>query len=162
MQQLASYFSTIGWVLRSGGADGADKAFEQGCTNVSGKKEIFLPWYGFNGNASQLYDIPEKAYDIAKQYHPNWNNLTNKVKRLMARNTQQILGADLTTPSTFVVCWTPDGCVSHNTRTCDTGGTGQAISIASTVNIPVINLYDYDDAVVQLQTLLNKFDNQGL
>lgn len=31
------------WVLRSGGTLGVDAAFERGCDQAQGKKEIFLP-----------------------------------------------------------------------------------------------------------------------
>ena len=132
------------WTLRSGGADGADAAFEKGCTDVKGRKEIYLPWRGFNGNASPLFDIPDAAFELSAKYHPAWNRLTTPVKRLMARNAQQVLGENLDTPSTFVVCWTPDGCTNHASRTQATGGTGQAISIASEHGIPVINLQTED------------------
>jgi hypothetical protein len=50
------------------------------------------------------------------------------------------LGKDLNTPSVFVVCWTEDGCFHDNERTKETGGTGQAISVASDNDIPIFNL----------------------
>ena len=40
------------FVLRSGGASGADTAFERGCDSVGGEKQIFLPWKGFNKSKS--------------------------------------------------------------------------------------------------------------
>lgn len=86
-----------------------------------------------------LYDIPEKAYAIAQLHHPNWDRLKPAVKNLMARNTQQILGRDLQSMSKFVLCWTPDGCEHDFLRTYKTGGTGQAIAVATTYGIPVIN-----------------------
>ena len=44
----------------------------------------------------------------------------------------------------YVICWTPDGCESHLTRSIKTGGTGTAIAIASTNGIPVFNLKNAD------------------
>ena len=64
------------------------------------------------------------------------------VRELMARNAQQVLGADLKEKSQFVLCWTQDGCETHADRTYRTGGTGQAISVASTYGVPVINMYN--------------------
>ena len=60
------------YILRSGGAKGADTAFETGCDLVNGKKEIYLPWKNFNGNSSDLYDLPlfKDAMEISKKYHP--------------------------------------------------------------------------------------------
>lgn len=127
------------WILRSGGADGADLAFEAGvCFN---RKEIFLPWRGFNRNSSLLFDIPPLAFGISLEvYGSRLKYMKHPIKLLMARNVQQVLGANLDLPSEFVVCWTPDGAETHKERSKETGGTGQAISVASLNNIPVFNL----------------------
>lgn len=129
-----------GWVLRSGGAQGADSAFERGCDIVGGKKEIFLPWKEFNNNPSFRFNIPREAYDLALQYHPNpvWLKQSNHVIRLMARNMQQIFGHNLDVNTRFVVCWTQDG--TEKVTTAKTGGTGQAIRAAVSNGIPVFNL----------------------
>ena len=40
---IGEELSYSGYILRSGGADGADKAFEQGCDDAGGKKKyIYL------------------------------------------------------------------------------------------------------------------------
>ena len=77
---------------------------------------------------------------MAAAVHPAFNRLPDSVKRLMARSCYQVLGQDLRTPSDFVVCWTQDGAESEAERTRETGGTGQAIALASRWNIPVFNL----------------------
>ncbi len=74
----------------------------------------------------------------------------------MARNAMQVLGETLDKKSSFVVCYTSDECIDHASRTQETGGTGQAISIASLLDIPVFNL-QRDDASEQLM----KFFCQG-
>jgi hypothetical protein len=135
MTMIAEKLQGLGYVLRSGGANGADKAFADGATI----KQIFLPWDDFNGHRLS-YAIPAQAFEIAKMYHPGWDYLTPTVKKMMARNAMQILGPDLNEPSEFVVCWTPDGCTNAQERTRSTGGTGQAISHASSLNIPIFNL----------------------
>ncbi len=141
MKTLAQSLSVDGYILRSGGADGADCAFEQGCDWIGGDKEIYLPWKGFNGNNSDLYDPPNKAAIIAESiYGSKWKYINNGVKALMSRNIQQVSGRDLNDNSMFVLCWTPDGCESAKTRTQKTGGTGQAIEYADTLNIPIFNL----------------------
>lgn len=125
------------YILRSGGANGADTAFESGANNC---KEIYLPWKNFNNNSSQLYNVCDKAIEIAQKHHPRWNILSDAAKKLMGRNVYQILGKDLNTPSQFVLCYTLDGCESHKTRSAETGGTGLAISLASLSNIPIFNM----------------------
>lgn len=150
MNALAQLCARAGYILRSGGADGADTAFEQGCDAVSGQKEIFLPWKNFNKNTSPLFEIPERVYELAAKYHPAWKILPNAVRKLIARNGQQILGKNLDSPVEFVICFTHDGCTKGEERTKDTGGTGQAIEIASAHNVPVFNLKKGD---IELQML---------
>ena len=117
-------------ILRSGGAKGADSAFEDGAD----KKEIYLPWKGFNDNDSPLFDIPTAAYEMAKHYHPAWNRCSPAARKFHARNCYQILGKDLDLPTDLVICWTPGGKIS--------GGTGQALRIALDYNININNLYE--------------------
>ncbi len=103
MYNYAESFAIAGYTLRSGGADGADSAFEQGCKFANGKMEIYLPWKGFNKNTSSLYNIPERAYEISKEVHPAWNRLREPVKKLMARNAMQVLGETLDKKTSLVV-----------------------------------------------------------
>ena len=138
-----------GYILRSGGADGSDNAFEIGCDRANGKKEIYLPWKNFNGNKSNLiFDDDIEAINIAKKYHPAYNGLSQGAKRLIARNGYQVLGKDLKTPSKYIICYT-DG----------TGGTSQALRIAEDIqiNIPIFNLYHYkgpNDVLINFKEFL--------
>jgi hypothetical protein len=134
---IGEILANKGYILRSGAADAA---FEEGCDKVSGQKEIFLPWKGFNNHSSELYQPSPRAFDIAKEHHPMWNALTTISQKFMARNTEQVLGELLYEPTDLVICWTQDGCESDVTRSKATGGTGQAISVASLRDIPVFNL----------------------
>ena len=152
-----------GWWLRSGGAEGADTAFEEGVDSVNPKqKEIWLPWDGFNGryyedgDGWQFRIGSDRDMDEAKAFHPAWHRLSQGGRKLQARNVAQILGGwvqpvpspDDPDPdfgggaydayragptSLMVVCWTKDGKAS--------GGTGQAIRIAQAHGVPVRNLY---------------------
>jgi hypothetical protein len=131
MQNLATNLELCGFILRSGGADGADSAFEAGVSEED-HKEIYLPWKGFNGSQSSRYHISDEAYDMAEHYHPAWNRCSQAARKFHARNCYQILGDDLGTPTDFVMCWTPNGKV--------TGGTGQALRIAIDRDIPIINM----------------------
>jgi hypothetical protein len=142
MEVISLTLNKNGYVLRSGGAGGADMAFERGCNKGdSTKKEIYLPWKGFNGNPSALFSVCDKAKEIAADViGVRWKWMNPAVKLLMARNVYQVLGKNLDSPSSFLVCFTPDGCFDKATRTPKTGGTGQAIAIASERNIPVYNL----------------------
>ena len=137
MVHISKKLVSAGYTLRSGGADGADSAFELGADNAiltddHERKQIFLPWKGFNKRVSQFDHPTHDAFEIAKKFHPAWNKLSSGGKALHARNVHQILGPDLDSPVEFVVCWTPDGQIS--------GGTGQALRIAMKLEIPIHNL----------------------
>ena len=131
MRELARLMADAGHTLRSGGAEGADEAFENGCIDQSGKMEIYLPWRGFRGNPSDLGYVTEEARNVAKQFHPYWHNLREPARNFMGRNGYQVLGLDLKTPTDLVICWTPDGKVA--------GGTGQALRMAQHYRIPILN-----------------------
>ena len=147
MYLFAMKMAEQGLTLRSGGADGADTAFEcgadkrQGSPSYVGKKEIYLPWVGFNGRSSQFTKPSNAAYDLASEIHPAWFKCSRGMKALHARNCHQILGMDLNSPSSFVVCWTPGGKL--------VGGTRTALVLASLNNIPVFNLFIYDIAMIE-------------
>jgi len=142
MKEVAKRLAKRGFLLRSGAADGADAAFELGCDQVNGAKEIWLPWHGFNDHVDTGFYPTREHEAIAASLHPVWGRLGPGPKKLHARNIGQVLGMTLDVPVSFVACWTPDGCESHQTRGRDTGGTGMAISIASTRGIPVFNLFN--------------------
>jgi len=135
MTAISRMLDERGYTLRSGGAEGADQAFDWGTSGMS-HPEVFLPWEGFNGKRSTI-DVPAncvaKAMEIAREFHPNWAACSDGARKLHTRNTFQVLGRDLVSPSKFIVCWTKDGKAS--------GGTGQALRIADSRKIPIHNLH---------------------
>jgi hypothetical protein len=139
IRDASKYFSQKGYILRSGGANGCDDFAEKGVDSVGGEKEIYLPWKYFNDNLSELYpdNLPNfyKAREIAAKYHPAWDRLRDSVKKLMSRNSMQVLGKNLDTPVKFVLCYCP---IENGEWK---GGTAQALRIADDLNIPIINLY---------------------
>lgn len=137
MDEAAFWLAKEGWVLRSGGANGADAAFERGCIRAGGSKEIYLSWDGFNGkraNPEQGYFVLNEpdAQRIARRFHPNWDRLGRGGKAHMQRNTHQVLGADMMQPTRMILCYTPNAAL--------TGGTAQALRLAQYHDIPVQNL----------------------
>lgn len=118
MTDFASVMYSRGWVLRSGGACGADQAFERGAHENT---EIF-----------KAEHATSEAVKLASSYHPAWGRCTKYVQKLHGRNAQIILGGMLDCPVRFTICWTADG--------RDTGGTGLGIRLSVSENIPVYNL----------------------
>ena len=128
MNKLSAWLGSLGFVLRSGGASGADTAFEQ----CAPECEILLPWPRFNGHASQHCEPSVEAQEIASHAHWQWDSCKDSVKKLHGRNAEILLGPNLDKPVKFVVCWTEDG--------MDKGGTGVALRIARQHKIPIFNL----------------------
>lgn len=144
MTDLAMKLSDNDYVLRSGGANGADTFFEMGASTA----DIYLPWKKFNGrdleacgiNYHYKYDktFNSKAEKIASTVHPAWSNCNGTVRKFHTRNVYQILGLELNAPSDFVVFWAvPDG---EQVK----GGTNTAVQLAKERGVPTFNLYEDD------------------
>lgn len=135
MGEIAKALAKLEYILRSGGAEGADSSFDLK-TNPA---RIYLPWNGFNGLYADniRYIIPPINLEYVNTYHDDGESLSEAAKKLMSRNTYQVLGDDLATPVEFVVCWTLFGKPK--------GGTKQAMRIAKDLHIPIYNLYNETD-----------------
>ena len=139
MKEIGTLMSKHDWILRSGGAKGADSAFEAGHT---GKKEIYLPWRHFRRNKSKFYGSSERAVSMAKAVWaarqisnpdlPDWDRLRDMTRAFQSRNIHQVLGKNLNVRSDCIICWTKDG--------QEIGGTAQAMALARMIHVPVINL----------------------
>jgi len=144
MQQTASVLAKRGYVLRSGGADGADYAFECGAASINPKLvHLMLPWKNFNANIRNkgvfcfICGDNDKMREIASQVHPAWGNCSYGAKALHTRNVAQILGPELDCPSDFVIAWTDQGMKKGGTRT--------ALMIAEQNNVPIFNVFNEQD-----------------
>lgn len=147
MHALGRWLARAGLSLRSGSARGADSAWEAGVLEAGGKLESFLPWEGFESRNGSSYIVPsqeqmQKAQELVATTHPNWKRLSESAITLHSRNVFQVLGLDMQSPSTLLLCWTPDACIGRSTRSARTGGTGTAIVLAETYGVPVINMAD--------------------
>lgn len=157
MAELAYYLAKQGWMLNSGGADGADLAFQIGCEKFCKEhkksfaeyQQIFLPWDGFNSlkvredNGCYVYKKDTVPIDLIKELHPSPNSILAKssVTALMSRNAYQVLGMDLKTPVKMIICYSSQTIFDDKGLIKDVaGGTGQAVRIAYKYHIPVFNL----------------------
>jgi hypothetical protein len=133
LEQMGTYLASRGLHLRSGGADGADTAFERGS---KGNCTIF--------KAKQA--TPE-AIQIASQFHPAWHMCSDWAQKLHGRNAMILLGQNLDFPVKFVICYTVDE---------EKGGTALGIRIARAYGIPVFNMHqakDYEAFTTFVRTL---------
>lgn len=143
IHRLAVWLSGA-WVLRSGRAPGADLAFEEGCRQGGGLKEIFLPWPRFGNDiapgfmGSELLESPSiKAYLMAEELlgPAHWVRLTRGGRSLHSRNMHQVLGKDLDDPVDMVIYWSP-----VDDKNEPIGGTKTAWRVAKDHQIPSFNL----------------------
>ncbi len=133
LESMGLYLSKRGFHLRSGGADGADTAFQRGS---QGNCTIFRANQATPG-----------AIELASQFHPAWDRCDDYARKLHGRNSMIILGQNLDWPVKFVVCHAQDE---------EKGGTALGIRIARAYNIPVFNMCgnkNYDEFRQFLQSL---------
>lgn len=153
MTSIAYQMAASKWQLRSGYADGADKAFGMGAaqqSEESGEPErytMYLPWSGFNkapvGDSRFKVVTPtDELYTIARACHPAWSILSEPAKLLMIRNVAIVAGLDLGSPAACLICWTKDA-------SRYAGGTGHAVRVAEHFRVPIFNLASaYDQRAV--------------
>jgi hypothetical protein len=158
IQNVASVLGKQGWVLRSGGADGADSAFEAGCDAVQGSKKIYIPWDGFNGRHQDGQSVltldqgdRDGAMDLVKEVHPAYGMLSRGALALHARNAYQVLGLCLDAPSKFLLCYAPS-----DKYGVPKGGTRTAWMLAQMFDIPCFNLGNERDYERMISLLENK------
>lgn len=137
MTQISKFLCDNGFTLRSGGARGADQAFESGATS----KEIFLPWKQYEHNDSHFTEPSEQAIKLSRLLFPHFRGVTRETRLLLSRNVHQITGPelDVSPRSEFVVCWTRNG--------KSVGGTGYTIKIARHFDIPIFNLFNPNERI---------------
>jgi len=84
----------------------------------------------------------DRALALAAEHWPHgWRGLTQGEQRLMARNVFQVLGPDLASPATMLVCWAKGSVRNAQGDILDVnGGTGQAVRVAAHFNVPIYNL----------------------
>lgn len=144
MSNIAKVLGSRGYTLRSGGAEGADTAFEEGCGSVSGLAEIFIPWEGFGTKVVNLNSkryIPTedkfqeaKDYLIEKDIIPWFERMKQGAQKLHGRNYYQVIGVDKQ-PSELMVY-----CADDDKHGVPKGGTRTAILLAKSFNIPTYNI----------------------
>lgn len=120
LTQIATHLEKLGYTLRSGGAEGADKAFEYG---------VRLP---INKIILRSKHSTKKSEEIASKIHPVWHMCDEYARQLHGRNVQIILGQQLNEPVEFVIAWTSDG--------TDRGGTRTGLVLAKQYEILCFNL----------------------
>lgn len=132
IEKIAGFFAQKGWILRTGGAIGADEAGRQGFIKAGKESNIqlYLPWQGYNNLRGTLFSPANWAE--AAEHHPVWDKLSTNIKCLHARNMSIMLSEDNKTPSDLVVAYTDGG--------KEVGGSATGLSCARKYKIKTFNL----------------------
>jgi hypothetical protein len=156
MQAIGFRLGLLDIRLRSGGAEGADSAFEVGARRAFTEKHgseplIYLPYPGFRGKPGITFapnsQTWKEATRIIRDLHPAWDRCSDFAKKAHTRNAFQILGSDLKTPSQFLVFY------AEVSRGEIQGGTRTAVVLAQKFQIPCFNLF-YSSAKPELKAFL--------
>jgi hypothetical protein len=160
MESVGYALASQGWTLRSGGAKGADKAFEDGMFRYAGldgpyswtPAEIYLPWSGYedhyrytHGGLNILpsdihFETESIAEGMAMAVHPAWEACKQGAKKMHTRNVFQVLGKTLDTPSKMLIAWTKLDKAGN-----PKGGTATAINLAKENGVETFNLNKPED-----------------
>ena len=155
MADLAETLGRAGCVLSTGGADGADRAFETGALRTDAPVTVHAPWSGYNGyrpGREPESDIDvrvpaptdtvggEPHVDLARRHHPAWERCGRGARALFARNVAILAGArggdGEALPIAAVIAHTPNGLATGR----DAGGTGHTLRVAAELGIPAVNV----------------------
>lgn len=134
MEDVGEYIARQnGCVIATGNAKGADQAFARGGNRVDPMRVwLYLPWGTYESQAvvwgnKSVTDMEPGTRLIAARNHPNWENLSFGVKRLMIRNASIVMGSSL------VIAY-----LNHSRK--GGGGTGHGWRIAEDLGIDRIDL----------------------
>jgi len=146
---------TAGWIVHSGGAQGADQAFARGAAQALGATAhapgglvIHLPWASYERAAADaavrqsggraLIDLQAFTPDertTALQFHPAPDRLSPAGITLMTRNVRIVCPQGLTADPVHLV-------IAYPSNRRGGGGTGQALRLAESFGIPIHDLRD--------------------
>ncbi|URC22724.1 hypothetical protein KASHIRA_01500 [Serratia phage vB_SmaM-Kashira] len=166
MEDAGYRLAKMGWVLRSGKADGSDAAFQRGMqkyvidSGISDYKrlaEIYIPWDNFTGGQGlrDHWDISLNQIDILfpehsamrkewmSEVHPAPERLSQGAEKLHLRNVHQVFGPNLTdafiNQSKFVLYY-----AKEDKKGNPKGGTATAVNLAKKTGIRVLNLLNQE------------------
>lgn len=143
MRKVGQWCREQGHTLRSGHAEGADQAFEEGAQE---RCIAYTPWEGFEEDFKSkavifpVQDLEPPARKKAKRtlrLHPSsknkHQNLGGAFNNIMIRNALQVMGEDMKTPSDAVVYWALASAL-------------QAVRVALHFHVPLVDMRKFTTA----------------
>ncbi|QBQ71154.1 DprA-like protein [Shewanella phage S0112] len=164
MRRVAIAMALRGYTGRSGSADGADIAFEEGALAANGPFESYLPWDGFSKRhesdihilAANLIHWP-LAEKLIREIHPGFDFMSQGSQKLHTRNMFQVLGRRLHQPSRVIFCY------ARPVGSAVAGGTNSAFQLGRKNAIPIYNFWHSEDILkvselLHIRTSLDQFN----
>lgn len=155
MARVAEELAIEGFILRCGRGGPADDAFERGALAAGGLTEFHLPWPGFCGRTDGIVASDQRASDLCRGMLSHWRELSDEASLTERIAAHLVFGADLRTPSLFLITWTPDGAEWDGELSPQTGRSAASIALCSRLGIPVFNL-KHEASQLQMRALLNR------
>lgn len=152
IKSIVSLLNTHGFTLRTLGETDSDNVVE----SVAGKKEVYIPWKGFNEKETKFYFSTEKSLAIAKLFMDpdKFDSMKPSGQKFRSRNVRAVLGDKINSPAMFILGWSEDGAETAKERTNKSGTLGNLIMVAESMKIPVFNLKK-EDSVTRLKNYFN-------
>ena len=153
-ERIAKRLNDMGYTVRTGTLEGLESKAEM----LPVRKELLLPWKGFNEKESQFTSSTPLIKGIAKKYMKagNWDELKPAMQGFLQKNARLVTGHYGNSPAKFVICWSQDQAESQNQVTFNTGNIAHALTIAAAWHVPVFNLAR-PDAEARLFNFLQPF-----
>jgi len=145
MEKIGSFLGDLGYVLRTGDAVGAERAFEQGALNT---KALVQKWR----SDTSYFPLPEWATEKASEVC--WEKPLERMKAFqISRVTQRVFqvfgdSVDIQHPVDFVVYWSLSDPLSPLTDS--EGDLRYTVRVAHKAGIPTYNLRSQREAFAHL------------
>lgn len=146
------------FICYSGNALGSDITFQKGSNK---KCVIFLPWKTYNINEYNPKDSldyyvlgnDKEGLESVRKFHKYPHKLTKGGFSMMSRNYYQVMGYSKYPKISCIICCA-DYHINEISQMEVEGGTGQAVRIANSLNIPIVNIR-HDKWLLKLNTVID-------
>lgn len=139
----AKKLDSLGYILRTGGGEGCDEAFEAGAKN----KELILPYSRYNNKRKGfIYTRTPGSYNSLKLLRCRSWRIRSYIIPLFERVYFELMGINNEPVSEFLLCY-----VTNTQHGCG----GHAVRIAKFGRIPVFNIAHEED-IARFDTFLSR------
>ena len=154
-EQIGEQLAHAGWLYRGGYEEPGLIHMDIGVMMANGKREIFIPWQGFNTGMHKrngvlvCHCLPNhiQAIEYAQQAYPTFKQEMDSIQMYWVRNMYLLLGEKLDTPADVVIYY-QEGDTTSKT------GSEYLVGAAQSIGIPCFNIENQEgmDALTEFVT----------